>query len=183
MTDFFKLERDDVVISPCGRYRYALHRKLDDFDRKACMFLMLNPSTADGRQDDPTIRRCIGFAKAWECSRLYVANLFAWRATDPDELKRNGTGGGDIVGPDNQGWVEAIADVVTSRWDTPGPIVCAWGPKGVYMRQNDTVTGWLEETYRLQCLGFSNGGFPRHPLMMPKAAKLEPFKPTSRAGQ
>lgn len=172
-TDFFKLESEDAVISPCGRYRYALHRKLDNFERKSCLFLMLNPSTADGMQNDPTIRRCISFAQSWGCSRLFVGNLFAWRATDPKELRRNGVGGGDIVGPDNKDWITAMADVVKSRDDEPGPIICAWGPGGRYMQQDRAVIGWLEEQHVLLCLGRSKDGSPRHPLMLKKSAQLE----------
>ena len=173
--NFFTLQRDNAIISECGKYRYALHRQLGMENRKSCLFIMLNPSTADGSQDDPTIRRCVGFAKSWGCDRLFVANLFAWRATDPKELRKNGVGGGDIFGPENKDWIEALCDVVTHRDEERGPIVCAWGPKGRYLRQDEQVKGWLEETYALQCLGRSKDGSPRHPLFMPKAVQLERF--------
>lgn len=184
--NFWELERTNAAISECGKYRYALHRQLSMAQSKSCLFIMLNPSTADGTQDDPTIRRCVGFAKSWGCDRLFVGNLFAWRATDPNELRKNGVGGGDVVGASNQQWLEALADVVARREDVPGPIVCAWGPKGRYMRQDETVSGWLDETFDLQCLGFAKDGSPRHPLMLPKSAQLEPFaptKPSQRAGR
>lgn len=171
----WSLQRENAVISPCGRYRYALHRQIGMEDRKSCLFIMLNPSTADGSQDDPTIRRCVGFAKSWGCDRLFVANLFAWRATDPRDLRKNGVGGGDIFGPDNKQWVERLADVVTRRDEEPGPIVCAWGPGGRYLRQDETVMGWLEEEFKLFCLGRSKDGSPRHPLMLPKLAKLDAY--------
>lgn len=171
-----ELETENVVISPCGRYRYALHRQLTaHFNRKSCLFIMLNPSTADGTADDPTIRRCIGFARDWGCNRLYVANLFAWRATDPNELKRNGVGGGDITGPLNKEWIETLADVVTHRENERGPIVCAWGPKGRYLRQDETVTGWLDDTFSLSCLGRAKDGSPRHPLMLRRDTELQKY--------
>lgn len=171
--DFFRLERDNAIISSCGLYRYALHRHLCiQKESKSCLFIMLNPSTADGRKDDPTIRRCIGFARSWGCDRLFVGNLFAWRATDPGELRKHGVGNGDIVGPKNHEWITAMADVVTRREEVPGPIVCAWGPKGHYMQQDDAVIGWLEDEFTLYCLGRSKDGSPRHPLMLPKTAEL-----------
>src|ERR1039457_7221177 len=173
--NFCDLERTNAVISDCGKYRYALHRQLSMAQHKSCLFIMLNPSTADGTQDDPTIRRCVGFAKAWECDGLFVGNLFAWRATDPSKLRKNGVGAGAIVGPRNQEWIEALAEVVAKREDVPGPIVCAWGPKGRYMRQDETVTAWIDELFDLQCLGRAKDGSPRHPLMLPKTAQLQPY--------
>lgn len=181
--NFFDLEREDAVISACGHYRYALHRKLDNFDRKSCLFIMLNPSTADGMKNDPTIRRCIGFAQSWGCSRLYVGNLFAWRATDPKELRKNGVGGGDIFGPENRDWITAMADVVTRRDEEPGPIVCAWGPGGRYLSQDMTVRGWLEEEFDLLCLGRSKDGSPRHPLMLKKVSQLESLSVITSAAE
>jgi hypothetical protein len=75
-----------AVISDCGRYRYQLWR-IWDASKPNVLFVMHNPSTADGLKDDPTIRRCIGFARSWGYGGIYVGNLFPYRATDPDELK------------------------------------------------------------------------------------------------
>ena len=77
-----------AIISPCGRYRYVLKRNLPQAIRwvKPCLFVMLNPSVADAELDDPTIRRCIGFAKREGCTELTVVNLFAYRSTDPEGL-------------------------------------------------------------------------------------------------
>src|SRR3546814_11714 len=74
-----------AIISECGKYRYRLWRIWDD-TKPQCMFIMLNPSTADADLDDPTIRRCIGFAKSWGYGGLQVCNLFAYRSTEPREL-------------------------------------------------------------------------------------------------
>jgi hypothetical protein len=73
-----------AVISPCGLYRYRLTRTWDAV-RWSAAFVMLNPSTADAVDDDPTIKRCVGFAKRWGCGGIVVANLFAFRSADPDE--------------------------------------------------------------------------------------------------
>ena len=74
-----------VIISSCGQYRYRLERKLGP--GKTCLFIMLNPSTADAEIDDNTIRRCIGFTKAFGFGHLLVGNLFAFRATKPADLR------------------------------------------------------------------------------------------------
>jgi hypothetical protein len=74
-----------AVISEDGLYRYSLSRIWDE-SKPMVMFIMLNPSTADAKTDDPTIKRCIGFAKSWGYGGLYVGNLFAYRATNPKDL-------------------------------------------------------------------------------------------------
>lgn len=74
-----------AIISGCGKYRYSLWRTWDKKLPKV-MFIMLNPSTADAYEDDPTIRRCINFAKSWGYGGIVVGNLFAYRATNPKKL-------------------------------------------------------------------------------------------------
>ncbi len=172
---FYELERTGAIISECGRYRYALHRRLSARDRKSCLFIMLNPSTAAHTRNDPTIRRCLTFADKFGCDRLFVGNLFAWRATDPRQLRKDGVGDGDIIGPENKDWLEVMADVVTCREEIKGPIICAWGPQGRYMQQDLTVRDWLAG-YTLWCLGRSKDHSPRHPLMLPKLAELVRFR-------
>lgn len=74
-------------ISECGKYRYQLWRIWDESLPKV-LFIMHNPSTADADVDDPTIRRCIAYAKEWGYGGLYVGNLSPYRATDPKDLKK-----------------------------------------------------------------------------------------------
>ncbi|TDQ12201.1 DUF1643 domain-containing protein [Pedobacter metabolipauper] len=74
-----------AVISDCKKYRYELSRVWDDTKPKV-LFIMHNPSTADANDDDPTIRRCIGFARKWGYGGIYVGNLIPYRCTDPKEL-------------------------------------------------------------------------------------------------
>lgn len=74
-----------AVISECGLYRYRLWRIWDD-SKPLCMFVMHNPSTADAQEDDPTIRRCVGFAKSWGYGGIYIGNLSPYRATKPTEM-------------------------------------------------------------------------------------------------
>ncbi len=80
-----KIEQS-AVFSPSRKYRYVLRREWGDTERKMAVFIGLNPSTADETTDDPTIRRCMGYARDWGCSGLYMLNLFAVRATDPKDM-------------------------------------------------------------------------------------------------
>ncbi len=156
-----------AVISACGRFRYLLTRQVGPGPRTTT-FIMLNPSTADATNDDPTIRRCIGFARSWGCGRLAVLNLFAVRATDPADMKR----ADDPVGPENRGWFER-----TLQTHRDGPVVCAWGVHGEHRGQDLTVLGWLEG-YDVEplTLGITRDGHPKHPLYLPKGAELVAFK-------
>ena len=89
-----------AVLSPCGAYRYLLTRRFGP-GKKLATFVMLNPSTADAERDDATIRKCVGFARSWGCAGLQVVNLFAFRATDPTDLRM----ADDPVGPENDVWL------------------------------------------------------------------------------
>jgi hypothetical protein len=158
---------DNAVISACGRYRYVLTRQVGPGQRSAT-FILLNPSTADASNDDPTIRRCIGFARQWGCGRLVVQNLFAFRATDPADLKR----AAEPVGTENRAWFERVLE---DRGD--GPVVCGWGVHGEHMGQDQIVLGWLEVLgVQPLALGVTKDGHPRHPLYVPYSAELEAYR-------
>jgi hypothetical protein len=147
-------------------YRYGLWRRLrDPHDAgKRIGFLMLNPSTADAQQDDPTIRRCIGYARAWGAELLEIANLFALRATDPRELYRHA----DPVGPANAQWLQDFSMRCAF-------IVCAWGVHGDHLRRGRAVAKELASYGAdLRALRLTKGGSPAHPLYLP--ASLKPFK-------
>lgn len=164
-----------AVISDCGKYRYRLGRRWSNVGRP-CLFIMLNPSTADAFEDDPTIRRCIAFAKSWGCSELTVVNLFAVRATDPKDMMA----ASDPVGPDNMEHVKSAADFAVRGYcypkDCNGPVVCAWGAHGAYMDQANTVLGWLEaELIKPVCLGITKSGQPKHPLYLASDTPLTPY--------
>jgi hypothetical protein len=156
----------NAVISSCGRYRYLLTRQVGPGPRTAT-FIMLNPSTADAANDDPTIRRCIGFARQWGCGRLAVLNLFAYRATIPVDMK----GTEDPVGPENRDWFNR-----TLLAPHEGPVVCAWCVHGEHRSQDLAVLGWLADArVRPLSLGVTRDGHPKHPLYLPKTAELMHF--------
>jgi len=166
-----------AVITDCGRYRYRLTRHIGAGDRD-CLFVMLNPSTADAHVDDATIHRCMGYARAWRCHELVVVNLFAVRATDPKALYA----AADPVGPDNMDHVKAAVEAVTFPTDPAvlaGLVVCAWGAHGAHMDQDETVLGWIEAAGgKPLCLARTKDGLPAHPLRLPK--ELVPFPYTGR---
>lgn len=144
----------DAAFSDCLRYRYTLTRSWDA-DKPMALFVMLNPSTADAAKDDPTIRRCISFAKSWGMGGLVVVNLFAFRATDPAELLT----ADDAIGSDNNGWIRTALQMCR------GPIVAAWGTHKAIGKRADAVRKLIGHR-DVMCLAKSKGGHPRHPLYL-----------------
>ena len=149
-----------AFISKCGAYRYLLARTWDR-DRPHLPFIMLNPSTADHDEDDPTIRRCIGFAKREGFGGIVVVNLFALRSTDPAALFSHP----DPVGPLNDEALEVIADDHDFA-------VAAWGAHLMAARRRDAIKLIFP---RLKCLGRTKHGEPRHPLYVRSDAPLEAY--------
>ncbi len=151
--------------SRCRRYRYWLRRHWDPL-LPHCAFIGLNPSTADARSDDPTLRRCLNFAKDWGYGSLLMVNLFSWRATDPEELERVA----DPVGARTNLWLRRArteADLV----------VAAWGNGGHLLGRARAVEAWLGNS---KCLGVTAQGMPRHPLYRARAAKPTAWHRTLR---
>lgn len=161
-----------ATISPCGLYRYDLRRVWDRDRQSWCLFVMLNPSTADGDQDDPTIRRCVGFADRWGFGGLVVVNLFALRATDPDRLYS----ALDAVGPDNN-------DAILKWAAGTAKAVAAWGNHGRHLGRGAYVRRLIREAgFPLHHLGLTNTQQPKHPLYLkgdtePVAWPIEPAAP------
>lgn len=184
--------QSNAIISADGKYRYRLIREwrsgssaqwdmwteddgspvLDGAGAqlgqpKSCVFVMLNPSTADGDRDDPTIRRCVAYAKAWGYDRLEVVNMFAWRATDPRDMLAL-TGKGDPIGRDNR------QHVMDACYDA-GIVICAWGAHGGHIDHDETVLGWIEDSGATpHALQLTKAGFPSHPLYL--KGDLKPFR-------
>lgn len=156
-----------AIISDCGKYRYHLHRHIGMGGRGSCVFVMLNPSTADATQDDPTIRRCIGYAKTLGCNSLEVVNLFAYRSTSPDVLR--GLGADMAVGPENDKHILqacALAEFV----------LCGWGNHGALFGRDREVLKLLRERGVKPMALKINGksGQPGHPLYL--KADAQPFE-------
>lgn len=175
------------IFSPCRKYRYTLWREWwrDALPRPLCrdcadvngvcprdgtrcdpsdyvQFIGLNPSTADETNDDPTIRRCINFAKAWGFGAMCMTNLFAFRATDP----RCMMGCSRPIGADNDLWLTAMAR-------NAALIVAGWGNKGAFLGRDKEVLKLLDNVH---CLRHTKAGHPEHPLYIPAETQPIPFQ-------
>lgn len=133
-----------------GEHRYSLTRTWDP-SAKHLVFILLNPSTADAMQDDPTIRRCIGFANRWGFGGIVVVNLYAYRATKPRDM----LAAADPVGPEND---RIIAEIVEGK-----TVVAAWGTLAKHQRVAE-VLALLPAATQLLALEITKYGHPRHPL-------------------
>ena len=182
--------RSTAIISACSTYRYHLRREwlgrpasfksvdadTEEFEfgrpvkRPSLLFVMLNPSTADATKDDPTIRKCIGFASQLGYFALEVVNLFAYRATDPRDLRNAWSAGTDVVGEDNDRHIVAAAADADR-------VIAAWGAfSSCNLRSRATeVLKLLQRHREVSSFGVSKDGSPRHPLMLAYASELKPW--------
>ena len=149
--------KNTAKLSECRKYRYALWRTWDD-SKPYVMFVGLNPSTADENTDDPTLTRCINYAKSWGYGGVCMVNLFAYRATEPSDMKASN----DPIGSENNKWLKNMAKEAAL-------VVAAWGNDGSYLGRSKQV---LEIIPNLSCLKVNKSGEPAHPLY--QAAKLKP---------
>lgn len=145
-------------LSADGLYRYGLWRRWGPLHKPWAMFIGLNPSTADANDDDPTIRRCVGFARDWGYEGLLMANLFAFRATEPADMKA----AADPVGYDNDVLLQHYARMA-------GVVVAAWGTNGMHLNRDAAVRKLVPDLHYLR---LTKHGFPEHPLYLP--AELKP---------
>lgn len=152
-----------ALYSPCLAFRHALHRRWSA--GPVLGWVMLNPSTATEAQDDPTIARCGARARAMGFGGISIGNLFAYRATDPRDLKR-------AVDPLGAGadaaLVLAMAEVEL--------LVCGWGNHGTHLGRGAQVAALLRAAgHRLHHLGLTGQGQPRHPLYTAYAVRPQPW--------
>ncbi len=150
-----------AIISDDRQYRYFLSRTWGD-SGKIITFIGLNPSTADATNDDPTIKRCINFAKSWGGSTLLMVNIFAYRSTKPDVLRSVI----DPIGELNDMWLAKAVD-------DSDVVVAAWGNNGLYKDRSQAVIKMFSG--KLQALRITKLGMPGHPLYVPANTELSPF--------
>lgn len=145
-----------AVISDCGQFRYRLWRRWEP--GHTMPFVMLNPSTADATEDDPTIRKCIGFAERHGYAGIEVVNLYAFRATKPADLKRAGY----PRGPENDRHIEEAL-----RDSCSGSVYCAWGANARGLSRPAEVMEIIKRQALIaQALKVTEDGVPCHPLML-----------------
>lgn len=157
-----------VWYSPCGDYRYGLARTWD-VDRPSVLFLMLNPSTADEFRNDPTVARCETRARTMGFGTMLVANIFAFRATHPSDLKAADA----PIGPLN--------DSVLVAWSSAASMtVAAWGVHGAHRGRAKELAAHLPDT--TYHLGLTKAGHPRHPLYVAFATQPRLWRLEERYG-
>lgn len=161
-TDPKPTTRGGADISECGMYRYDLWRYWGPYPRM--VFVLLNPSTANANQDDPTLRRCIAFAKREGCGAVRIVNLYAYRTPDPRALFQARLRGIDVVGPRN-------AYPLAAKLDSTDIVVAGWGSdKQVEWSRVEAVLS--QPGVRLRCFGTNENGSPKHPLYLRADAPL-----------
>ena len=161
MSDLFRSTH--ARFSPCRAYRYELWRKWGG--GPLLNVLMLNPSTADETDNDPTVERCERRANQLGYSGLIVTNLFAFRATYPKDMKA----AADPVGSENDAAILAAAKEAEL-------VLCAWGNHGAHRGRAQAVRKMFErEGIELWCLHVTKQGQPQHPLYVGYQARAVPF--------
>lgn len=150
-----------ALFSECRTWRYGLWRRWDWPRCRMVAFVGLNPSTADESSDDPTIRRCKNFAKAWGFDGMYMLNAYAFRATDPQDMKV----ASDPVGPDNDRWLHRYGNIAEF-------VIAAWG---VHCEPNRERSVCETIGKPVMCLGRTQAGRPKHPLYLRADTQPEPF--------
>lgn len=158
---------NECVFSPCRTYRYVLTHRMDDLfcaHQTAAVWICLNPSTADEQVLDPTLRRIRGFTSKWGFAAFSIINLFAFRDSEPVNMKR----AADPIGPENDEWILRVtADA--------GLIVAGWGRDGAFMGRADAVRKLLKG--KLHFLRLNDDGSPQHPLYLPADLTPQPYDP------
>ena len=152
-----------AAFSKCRTYRYALWRAWHA-DIPYAMFIGLNPSIADEERDDPTLRRCIGYAMDWGFGAVVIGNLFAYRATRPAEMMKVS----DPIGPQNDYWLMQLASEA-------GIIVAAWENGGSFRERASQL---LDKLPNLHILALNKSGQPSHPLYLKRG--MRPFRLSGR---
>lgn len=163
LNDWQSLRGSWATFSRDKRHRYDLHRIVSESNSTVVNFLMLNPSTADEVENDPTVSRCIRFAANWRFGKLIVTNIFAYRATDPRELQKVC----DPIGRENDLFIETHAQ-------NADLLVCAWGNEGAYMGRSAKVREIIDKVSKPHALEINQSGEPKHPLYI-KSVRM-PFR-------
>ena len=158
--NLFPLIKTDATFSKDRLYRYSLHRIWNE-DLPKVLFIGLNPSTANETKNDPTIRRCMQYAKDWGFGGYIMGNIFAYRSTDPSNLYKIK----NPIGIKNDYWLKKLhkeADLT----------IAAWGINGKFMDRGKKVLSFILE---VKCLRMTKEGFPSHPLYLPKNLTPIPY--------
>lgn len=155
--------KKDAIIDSSGTYRYMLMRHWGE-GKRFVNFILLNPSTADHTEDDPTVRSCISIAQNNGFDGLYITNTFAFRATLPTDLKKSS----DPFGPENEKFLKKYNDLCDMT-------IVAWGNHGSFLGGAEKVLEIFQDV-PLHCLVQNKSGFPKHPLYVRRNTRPVLFK-------
>ena len=163
-----KFSKSGAVFSDCRKYRYALWRMWNEH-MPIAMIIGLNPSTAGHTRNDPTITRCISFARSWGYGGVCVTNLFGFRATAPTKLKAHH----EPIGNENDAWIHEMAKGAAIK-------VAAWGNLGKFLNRSVEIFSSLDQ---LHCIKMNKSGEPAHPLYLKAELKPVPMILSQQANQ
>ena len=151
--------KKDAILSEDRKYRYVLSRIWDE-TKPMVAIIGLNPSTADEKEDDNTITKCINFANNWGYGGIYMLNLFAYRATSPQDMFNSEY----PIGEENDTYIDKYSKLSDK-------VICAWGNDGNYKHRSQEVLSKIENKYYLK---LNKTGEPAHPLYL--SSELKPIK-------
>ena len=152
--------KKSAVFSPCRKYRYSLTRSWNSAE-DCVLFIGLNPSIADEINDDPTLIRCINFAKDWGYGGLIMVNLFAYMSTHPTDLKKAKL----PIGKNNN-------KHILKNHQKSQLTIAAWGNDGHFLKRDKEVLRIINNP---MCLNINKSGQPAHPLYQKKDQELINF--------
>ena len=191
---FWLTQQNGAMFSPCRSYRYSLWRTWDS-QKPIVVFIGLNPSTADETVNDPTMRRCIGFARLWGYGGMVVVNLFAYCATKPTVLRHVA----DPVGKDTDSWIYTLCQYVArqvggehnsldceeagqthgsekSHYESvSAKVILCWGNQGCLKGRDRTLLTLITPIITPYCLAMTKQGYPAHPLYLRKTLVPIPY--------
>jgi len=157
------IEDNGATFSDCRKWRYDLWRIWDPSLQRVA-FIGLNPSTADETKNDPTVKRCINYAKKWGYGGMHMLNIFGYRATDPKDMKAFS----EPIGPDNSSAICTIARECEL-------VICCWGTHGGYLGRGREVLYMLNNFMDVHCLAVTKDGYPNHPLYLKSELNPIPY--------
>ena len=164
------LTSSGAVLSPCDQHRYFLWRVWDEY-KPPTIFIMLNPSTANAKDDDATIRKCMSYAHKWGAGGINILNLFSYRTKSPKVLVEAAKKGIAVIGPENDGTIRRLLE------ESPQAI-CGWGNLPTGLKPSQILTHLYvggPKSAQLMCLGTNLDGSPKHPLYLRGDLQPVPF--------
>jgi hypothetical protein len=173
MTQFLFKGMSGAILSPCRCFRYLLWRRVGDAE-KTLAFICLNPSIADESDNDPTVRRCMGFAQREGAGVLCMLNLFSFRSTDPKncEAHYHFRDREAMAADDNWKWLMVIPCLVDVT-------IAAWGAHEMARQDSYGLrvrAGLRDRGVTLYHLGLTKGRQPRHPLYLKADTPLQRWR-------